>query len=330
MKTLLTEKQYKVNMHAHTTVSDGCLSPEQVKQHYKAAGYHAVAFTDHEVLVPHNELTDEGFVALNGYEYAVFREKGGPCYHMNLICRTPHVRRQVMFAPESVRGNAKNYVPSVAFVGEFERPEYSVSFINRLTREAHANGYLVQYNHPVWSLQSYPDYAGLEGVDLLEIINCGDTRGPLADRDDRVYTDFLTLGKFPMLTAGDDNHNAEPHDSPYTDAFRGFTMLCAEHLSYEDLIFALERGSGYASEGPIIRSLACHDGVLYGEISSARTLRVQGAGRRGCTIVADSKETPLTRFRVPYDASFGYLRLTVEDFEGKRAYTRAYKMEEVL
>ena len=30
---------YKANLHCHTTISDGSMTPEEVKEHYKAAGY---------------------------------------------------------------------------------------------------------------------------------------------------------------------------------------------------------------------------------------------------------------------------------------------------
>lgn len=40
-------------MHMHTTVSDGPMTPEEVKAAYKERGYSIVAFTDHEVIVDH-------------------------------------------------------------------------------------------------------------------------------------------------------------------------------------------------------------------------------------------------------------------------------------
>ena len=39
---------YKANLHCHTTMSDGRLTPEEIKAHYQAHGYSIVAFTDHE------------------------------------------------------------------------------------------------------------------------------------------------------------------------------------------------------------------------------------------------------------------------------------------
>ena len=62
---------YKANLHLHTTVSDGQMTPEEIKEAYRARGYSILAFTDHEIFVPHNDLTDENFLALNAHEIAV-------------------------------------------------------------------------------------------------------------------------------------------------------------------------------------------------------------------------------------------------------------------
>ena len=55
---------YKANMHAHTNISDGNMSPEEVKQCFLKMGYSIVAYTEHEVLVPHNDLTDDNVLAI--------------------------------------------------------------------------------------------------------------------------------------------------------------------------------------------------------------------------------------------------------------------------
>ena len=69
-KYLLSESGsfYKANLHCHTTFSDGKLTPAEVKEVYKKLGYSIVAYTDHDILVPHDELNDEGFLALHGFE----------------------------------------------------------------------------------------------------------------------------------------------------------------------------------------------------------------------------------------------------------------------
>ena len=55
---------YKANLHCHTVLSDGCWTPEKVKEEYAKMGYSIVAYTDHNVMVPHTELTDDDFLAL--------------------------------------------------------------------------------------------------------------------------------------------------------------------------------------------------------------------------------------------------------------------------
>ena len=47
---------YKANLHCHTTVSDGSMTPEEVKAHYKAAGYSILALTDHHIIGDANKV----------------------------------------------------------------------------------------------------------------------------------------------------------------------------------------------------------------------------------------------------------------------------------
>ena len=93
---------YKANLHCHTTLSDGRLTPKRSKARYLANGYSVVAFTDHNVLVDHSDLTDERFLALTGIEVdtdsflygrkhdfnqtchlcAILRDPARPCAHL--------------------------------------------------------------------------------------------------------------------------------------------------------------------------------------------------------------------------------------------------------
>ena len=47
---------YKVNMHNHTTFSDGKQTPEEIKELYLSRGYSAVVFTEHEGLIDFSYL----------------------------------------------------------------------------------------------------------------------------------------------------------------------------------------------------------------------------------------------------------------------------------
>ena len=67
---LLPEKGnfYKANLHCHTVVSDGALTPEQVKEAYQKEGYSIVAFTDHRQYCKHEELNDDRFLSIAAFE----------------------------------------------------------------------------------------------------------------------------------------------------------------------------------------------------------------------------------------------------------------------
>ena len=74
MKTYLLPKEgtfYKANLHCHTNLSDGRLTPEEIKELYKNNGYSIVAYSDHDALFCNYHLTDEDFVALTAYETSV-------------------------------------------------------------------------------------------------------------------------------------------------------------------------------------------------------------------------------------------------------------------
>lgn len=47
---------YKANLHCHTTLSDGKMTAEEVKEYYLKNGYNIVAFTDHSRYAYHKEL----------------------------------------------------------------------------------------------------------------------------------------------------------------------------------------------------------------------------------------------------------------------------------
>ena len=63
-----TERYFKANLHTHSTISDGILTPVEVKEAYKAAGYQILCLTDHNTI----ELSDR-FSQSDGMEKSIFR-----------------------------------------------------------------------------------------------------------------------------------------------------------------------------------------------------------------------------------------------------------------
>ncbi len=304
--------QYKANLHCHSTFSDGRFTVEQHKENYLAHGYSIVAFSDHNKLVPHVELKDERFLPITSLEIDMTERFEGSW----LNARTYHLN---FFSADETR---TEFIP-------VERA-YDVDVANDMIRRAHEAGFLSQYNHPRWSLQSSPDYIGLEGLDLFEVFNTGCEKEMFNGYGDREYEQILIAGKYPCPSATDDNHNAcQSLDSPYNDSFGGFDMICMPKLEYGEFFKAVKNGDMYASTGPVINSLYYEDGKVYLECSpcSAVVLRTESRASRPVRSFADDITSAV--FDINFNYDWKYVRFECHDIKG-RAFTRAYLKEELL
>jgi hypothetical protein len=112
------------------------------------------------------------------------------------------------------------------------------------------------------------------------------------------------------------------------DSFGGFTMIKAERLEYKTITQALLNGDFYASEGPEIRSIYAEDGVVHIETAPADKVTMSTGIRRADVIYDEG--TPVTSWEVPIRENDVYIRFTVYDKFGKRAWSRAYFIDEIL
>ena len=88
-------KRLKINLHAHTTDSDGRVSPEEAARIYREAGYDVLAITDHWRWHKSGELS--GLRILAGAEYNVGGSDGAAgVYHiLGLGCaHEPEIDRE--------------------------------------------------------------------------------------------------------------------------------------------------------------------------------------------------------------------------------------------
>lgn len=338
MKNLLPQvkKYFKANLHTHTNLSDGSHSPEEVKAFYKNAGYSIVAYTDHEICIAHPELCDEDFLALTAYELATndIRDLSVPkpyrkTYHLNFLSKKPDNRWQV-YEHQRCWGNALKYEDQLVTDG-FEHREYAVEDMNDIIRRANEHGFLVTYNHPVWSRQDYTDYAGLKGLWATEVFNTECYRQGYNDDQDLVYQDLLTLGNTLFPIAADDFHG-----NAAENVGRGWVMIGAEALTYEAVIEALEKGDFYATTGPdFLRLTQEEDGRICVRTSPVRSIdivancryshRIVGEGLTEATFSLDTvKETAATM-----GDKNAWVRFVITDAQGKKAYTRPYYLKDL-
>ena len=318
-------RQFKANLHCHSTVSDGCMTPEELKRLYSAEGYSVLAYTDHHVQVAQNHLTDESFLALTGVEISMNENPAAPRWgkvcHVCLIAGEEDHLLQELHYPNQYEAKNKELLHYDESLPQMDRT-YTPENISAIMTAAREYGYFVTYNHPAWSGESYPQYIHYDGMHAMEMVNFGSCVGGQVDVNERVYDDMLAAGKRIFCVADDDNHNVHPRESRLWDSFGGFTMIKAERLDYPSIMTALKSGNFYASQAPEIHDLWLEDGEVHITCSNADLIRLKCKYRAQAVWAADG--TPLTEasFKItPEDVSF---RITVVDSNGKAAYTNAY------
>lgn len=339
MKKFLLPEQgnfYKANLHCHTTVSDGKLTPAEVKAAYKSHGYSIVAYTDHDVMIPHDELNDAEFLALHGYEMEATDLQSAPfkfrkTCHMCLIALDPDNLKQVCWHREKyLIGHGAEYRDQVQYdpnMPDFER-DHTPECINTMMRAGRENGFFVTYNHPVWSLENRSDYEHYNGMHAMEICNYGCYRS-FSEYNATIYDDMLRMGKRIYCIGADDNHNGVPLDHPKSDSFGAFTIIKADKLEYKTITDALVAGNFYASMGPEIKELYLEGDKLHVRTSACEKI-VMTTGTRKTRYEMREKGKTLTGAVFTVEPDDGYVRITVMDKHGKYADTHAYFTDELF
>ena len=213
---------FKGNTHAHTTISDGRVSPEECMRQYREAGYDFLALTDHWVVG--EERADQGILVLPGVEY----DFSFATQVLHLVCLFPKAED----ASGIVRGTPHQAV---------------IEQVNRAGGAAIAA-------HPVWSLNTHDFLASLDGVDIAEVYNTMSDEpfnGPRGNAEG-ILDVTAANGKLFNLVAADDAHAYAGEQCV------SFTMVQAEDKTVGGILAALRQGRFYASQGPEFRQIEKH------------------------------------------------------------------------
>ncbi|HET6299656.1 MAG TPA: CehA/McbA family metallohydrolase [Kribbella sp.] len=282
---------WRGNLHAHSNLSDGALSPEELCGIYQEAGYDFVAVTDHFrakygfPLTDTRALRSSGFTTLLGAELHAPRTEFSSEWHI-IALGLP-----LGFPP-----------PSPTESG----PE--------LARRARAAGAFIGMAHPSASLLTLADAESLDAAHAVEVYNA---LSAWEDRGDSWHLCDLLLGRGHRLGAyaADDAH-FQPQDPPGCAAW---VQVRAESLDPDALLAALKAGHYYASTGPEIQDIRLEDGRI--------TIRCSPVARVLVTGCVPGKEVQagdgLTECSLPLDMfrASAYLRVTVVDSTGGRAWS---------
>lgn len=325
---------YKANLHCHTTISDGRKTPEEVRRIYKEQGYSVVAFTDHDVFIPHPELAEEDFLPLNGFEIEINEwnkpwEHTKSCHLCFIALDTENHIHPLWHRTDYLFANAVNYRDRVQF--DPEKPDFCRSHtpecVNAAIKTARECGFFVTYNHPRWSLETLDDYGKYAGMNAMEIYNHGCYVEGYDDYAPAVYDDILRGGQRCFCLSTDDNHNWVEPLSPRWDSFGGFVMIKADRLDYKEITSALLAGNFYSSRGPEIYSLTYDTGAhtVTVECSNAeKIIYTPGTRRQQTAHACECGAQYLNRAVFDVKPDELYFRISVYDTKGLTADTNAY------
>ena len=212
---LFGKKRWKVNLHTHTSVSDGKLSPGEALSVYRKAGYDAVALTDHWCYG--KSYTEDGVTVLSGAEYNVGVDSRSGIFHIVGVGMT----EEPVWDSETRRD-----------------PQVIIDTI-------HAHGGIAILAHPAWSLNTLDQIRPLKNVDATEIYNTVSGVHMSRRPDSSLIVDMLASeGIVYPLVADDDTHYYDG------DECRSWIMVEAENASQEALLDAIRNQRFYATQGP--------------------------------------------------------------------------------
>lgn len=282
---------WRGNLHGHSTVSDGALSPEEVCQRYKAEGYDFICLSDH-------------FMERFGFTIA-----DTTAYRSNAF--TTLIGAEI-HAPETSRGQHW-HILAVGLPQEFPAtPEGETGA--ELARRAAEAGAFVAVAHPHLSGLSLDDIRSIDAAHAIEVHN---TTGAVrvGRGDGSVAWDIaLEAGMRLDGIAVDDSHFRENA----MDGFGGWVMVKAEENSPDTLLAALKAGHYYSSQGPLIEGVERDGATLHVKCSAVRQMNLIGQAYSATHVEGMS----LTRAELPLDTfEGGWCRLVVQDAAGLRAWT---------
>lgn len=288
---LFGKKRQKVNLHMHTTRSDGRYSPDTALRVYRNEGYDAVALTDHWKYGI-GGVSAEGMSVLSGAEYNLNGPSGerGVFHILGIGCdREPNIE-----------GNA-----------DTAQPQQVIDAI-------HQAGGLAILAHPAWSLNTPEQILQYSGFDATEIYNSVSGVHESRRPDSSLIVDQLgARGLLLPLVADDDTHYYDD------DRCVAWIMVEAEDATRESLLPAIREGRFWATQGPevhlrldgdeaIVTCSPCDEIAVFSDAVWVDHRMIVGKD--------------LTEVRVPTVRHEHFLRARVTDANGRQAWTNCLKL----
>ncbi|MBQ7336221.1 MAG: hypothetical protein IJW92_07105 [Clostridia bacterium] len=280
-KDLFGNTRYKINLHTHTTLSDGHATPEEALRIYRENGYDAIALTDHWYYGKSGEA--DGITILSGAEYNI----GG--------------------------SDSRNGVFHILGIGAEREPSLTKTMsAQQIIDRIHEAGGLAILAHPAWSLNTPEQVLPLQGFDATEIYNSVSGVHHSRRADSSLIVDMLaSAGRYYWLIADDDVHY---YDS---DKCLSWIMAKAENNSAKALLEAIRNGDFYATQGPEVHLIREGDSFSVKCSPCSEIVFLSNFVWRPRVFEGDG----LTEAHYQPVAGERFLRAMVTDANGKQAWT---------
>ena len=287
----------KGGLHCHTTRSDGVGTPEEVIRLHKENNYDFLALTDHRIYNYKNFAEDVDITIIPGMEFdnTIDRTNGFRTFH------------EVYIGPDDeTNGYAQDEE-----LPRGEEPNQEA--FQRLLDDAHSKNNLTFYCHPQWSSTPTRYFDKLKGNFAIEVWNSGCAIENDMDTDNGSYWDeLLGMGQRLFGVATDDGHAMYQH-------CKGWVMVNAEN-NVKAILEALKNGAFYSSCGPVIKDFYVDDeNIAHVEVSECERILFQCDKHPSKSF--NAKDEPLVSAQLDLKDSYQYIRVTVEDKEGSKAWT---------
>ncbi|TMJ39861.1 MAG: PHP domain-containing protein [Alphaproteobacteria bacterium] len=296
---------WRGNLHTHSTLSDGALSPDKVVQAYKDAGYDFMMLSDHFIghydwpVADTRSLRSNSFTTIIGCELHAPETSAGELWHI------------------VAAGLPLDFAPCA--------PEETGM---RLARRAAEAGAFIGIAHPAWSQLTIEDGRAIDIAHAVEIYNHG--CAVECDRGEGFYLldQLLNEGRRLTAFATDDAHFH--HD----DHFGGWVHVRAQANDPDSLLDALKKGHYYSSQGPLIQEISLEGSELSIASSPVNTIVVvcghsRSVQRIGKSITSATLDLSKLEKGWLLTKQSPWLRVIVIDQAGKRAWSNPIWKDEL-
>ena len=271
-------------LHAHTTESDGSLSPDEVVRAYREDGFDFLVLTDHDKVTT-CDGSDGDFLTLGGIELGVNTTEPNKYWHFV--------------------GVGAEDVPPVEVASPVELYEHLRSRVP-----------FCALAHPYWSQLSGSDLTLFDGLASVEVFNSGCEMEVGRGRAEYQWDWCLSTGRRVTGLAVDDCHGPR-------EIGLGWVMVKSQERSSSAILSALSGGMFYSSAGPEIRDVRLSEEGVEVATSPCRSIRFIGDRQSGAHIRAEDAGDITSACYVPTRRE-SYVRVECVDARGRKVWSNPF------